>query len=911
MARGSRSVVRTAGGVLRRGLVRGVVGGSLLLAAGIFSGAARAQVATDFYTVPPCRLIDTRLTAGPVGGPALQGSSTRAFALGARCGVSSGAQAVAVNVTVLGANSTGFLNVFPLGAAQPNASTINFARNQTRANNAILGLGAGGAVNVRTGLAQGGEVHLVVDVAGYFADAALETTRTAPPVFDPPATAYQGEQSVEILTSTPGATIRYTTDGSAPSRTHGATYAGPLTLGTTTTLRAIAFKDGLNDSPEVAGTYTITRQALLLVAAMTPQSGAISLGDGSATLQIAENELTGVYRSTWRNLSSPLTAAHIHAPDGTILFDIDTTPPAADGSRTWTIVQAGTWTRAQILASLRAGQCYVNLHTSNYPNGEIKGNLRPANGSIVFVPPPPPPPLPNIPVTDLAAARFLIQASYGPRLEDVVAVMQQGYSGWINQQFALPRTTHMSYVDSLPGPLDELPSEHTRESIWKQAILGNDQLRQRVALALSEILVVSDRDDDLGGAEGIAGYMDILSRNAFGNFRTLLQEVTLSPAMGVYLDMASSDREDPETGRKPNENFARELLQLFSIGLYQLHPDGTLKLDLDGLPIPTYDQAVVEGFAKVFTGWTFGGQDHSEEWRFYWPERNWRIPMEPWIEHHSTAPKELLDGLVLAGNTPPPLELNQALDVVFLHPNVGPFVCRQLIQRLVTANPSPGYVFRCGNAFANNGAGVRGDMRAVVRAILLDWEARAPEARNQPGFGHVREPIVRFVHLLRSLRAQPPPDGRFRYYWGGSAEWGLNQQPLSAPTVFNFFEPSYQQPGPIASAGLVSPELQITNETSVFGTANYLRWVLRGHNDEEEAGMVTIDWSYLTGAANDAQRLDRVNLLFYGGAMSPETRTILATAMAGPNFTWTDDPVDEALTLMWLVALSPEFVAAY
>jgi uncharacterized protein (DUF1800 family) len=881
------------------------------LAVALVPGQAAAQTATDFYTVPPCRVLDTRLNAGALGGPALQGAVTRAFALGARCGISSGAQAVAANVTVLGANSAGNVIFHPLGTSLPNASTINFLRNQTRANNAIIGLGPGAAVNVRAGLAQGGEVHLIVDVSGFFADAAVESTRTAPPVFSPPAAAYLGEQSVEIATSTPGATIRYTTDGSAPTRTHGSLYTGAITLGTSSTLRAFAWKDGLIDSPETAGTYTITRQALLLVAAMTPQSGAISLGDGSATLQVAENELTAVYRSTWRNLSGPLTAAHIHAPDGTILFDIDTTPPAPDGSRTWTILQAGTWTRAQILAALRAGQCYVNLHTSNYPNGEIKGFLRPANGSIIFTPPPPPPPLPNVPVTDLAAARFLIQATYGPRLEDVVAVMQSGYSNYIDQQFAQPRATHLSYIDALPGPLDELPNEHARESIWRQAILQGDQLRQRVALALSEILVVSDRDDDLGGAEGIAGYMDILSRNAFGNFRTLLQEVTLSPAMGVYLDMASSDREDPETGRKANENFARELLQLFSIGLYQLHPDGTLRLSNDGLPIPTYDQAVVEGFAKVFTGWTFGGQDRSEEWRFYWPERHWRIPMEPWVEHHSSAPKELLDGLVLAGNASPQTELTQALDQIFQHPNVGPFVCRQLIQRLVTSNPSPGYVYRCGNAFANNGAGVRGDMRAVIRAILLDWEARATEARNQPGFGHVREPIVRFVHLLRSLRAQPPPDGRFRYYWGGSAEWGLNQQPLSAPTVFNFFDPNYQQQGPIANAGLVSPELQITNETSVFGTANYLRWALRGNNDEEEAGLVTLDWSYLTGAASDAQRLDRVNLLFYGGSMSAETRTILATAMAGPNFTWTDDPEDEALTLIWLVALSPEFVAAY
>jgi uncharacterized protein (DUF1800 family) len=879
--------------------------GAALLA----STAARAQVATDFYTVAPCRLIDTRLTAGPLGGPALR-AGTRAFGIGARCGVSSGATAVAANVTVVAPTSQGHFAFFPLGVAPSNTSTINFERLQVRANNAILGLGTGAGLLLRSGLATGAETHLVVDITGYFADAATEATQAAPPAFHPPPADYTGEQAVELLTSTPGATIRYTTDGSAPSRTQGTIYTGPLTLGADTTIRAIAYLDGRADSPVVDAVYGIDRQALLLVAALTPQSGALSLADGSASLQVAADELTGVYRSTWRNLSAPLTGAHIHAPDGTILFDIDTTPPAADGSRTWTIVQAGAWTRAQILAALRGGQCYVNLHSSNYPNGEIKGFLRPANGSITFTPPPPPPPLPGGPITANDAARFLIQATYGPRPEDIASVQSLGYSNWLNQQMGLPRSAHLAYVDALPGPLDELPNEHARESIWKQAIQGNDQLRQRVALALSEILVVSDQDDDLGNVEGIAAYMDILARNAFGNFRTLLEEVTLSPSMGVYLDMRSSDREDPETGRKANENFARELLQLFSIGLYRLHPDGTLQLDVEGLPIPTYDQAVVEGFAKVFTGWTFADQNLSEEWRFYWPEPRWRVPMEPWYDHHSTSSKQLLDGLVLGGTAPPEVELDQALDVVFQHPNVGPFICRQLIQRLVSSNPSSGYVYRCGNAFANNGAGVRGDLRAVVRAILLDWEARAPEARDQPGFGHVREPMVRFVHLLRSLRAQPPSDGRFRYYWGGSAEWGLNQQPLSAPTVFNFFDPNYQQPGPIANAGLAAPELQIVNETSVFGTANYLRWVLHGHNDEEEAGMVVLDWSYLTGAGSDAAMLDRVSLLFYGG-MSAETRNILATAMAGENFTWTGDPVDKALTLVWLVALSPEFVAAH
>jgi uncharacterized protein (DUF1800 family) len=376
--------------------------------------------------------------------------------------------------------------------------------------------------------------------------------------------------------------------------------------------------------------------------------------------------------------------------------------------------------------------------------------------------------------------------------------------------------------------------------------------------------------------------------------------------MGVYLDMLGNDREDLADGRNPNENYARELLQLFTIGLYAMHPDGTLRLGNDGLPIATYDQETVQGFAKVFTGWTFADQDRSDEWRFDWPEEQWRKPMELWPERHSTAAKKLLVPRVLPPGGTGEQDLASALDNVFGQSNVGPFVCRHLIQRLVTSNPSPAYVYRCGQSFANDGQGVRGNLGAVVRAILLDWEARTADVLDQRGFGKVREPSVRFVSLLRALHARPPNDGRFRYYWLGSAEWGINQVPLQAPTVFNFFEPSYAQSGAIANAGLVSPEFQITNETSVFGTANYLGAVIfDGYADDDTE--ITFDWSELTNPSTDAALLDRVDLLFYGGRMSAATRATFAAALADPDFP--TDRRERAQTLVWLVALSPEFVA--
>jgi uncharacterized protein (DUF1800 family) len=873
----------------------------LLLGAFLLSGGiAPLYAATDFYSVSPCRVVDTRATAGPLGGPNLPANGSRSFAFAGRCGISTAAEAVVVNVTVV-PSGNGYLTFAPTDAPRPASSTINFRAGQTRANNAILPLGTAGGLTVYSG--SPAEATVIVDVSGYFADSAREATTTAPPAFNPPPGSYNGEQLVDLVTSTPGAQIRYTTDGSTPTSTHGTVYSGPITLTGNTDLRAIATKSGLADSPVTQGSYTIVRQDTLFIAILTPQSGAVSLGTGRATLMLAADEQTAVLRSTWSNLSSTLSGSHIHAPDGQILFDVDTATPAADGSLTWTIVPVGTWTRAQILAALRAGQCYLNLHTTNYPSGELKGYFRLANGSITFTPPPPPPPLPTGPPSAADAARFLVQATYGPTIAQISTVQSQGYAAWIESQFTQPIVSHLAYVDALPGP-DFYPWEG-RESLWKQAIQGPDQLRQRTALALSEILVVSSQDDDLFGAEQVAAYMDILNRDAFGNFRQLLEDVTLSPMMGAYLDMLSNDKEDPETGRNPNENFAREILQLFSIGLYKLHPDGTLQLDTTGLPIATYDQDVIKGFAQVFTGWTFAGQDHSVEWRFYWPEPHWRSPMEVWPEHHSTGSKRLLDGVIQPAGQTPQADLAAALNNIFQHPNVGPFLCRGLIQRLVTSNPSPAYVYRCGQVFADNGQGVRGDMKAVLRAILLDWEARSPDVLAQPGYGKVREPIIRFVALLRALSAQPPADGRFRYYWQSSAEWGLNQSPLESPTVFNFFEPGYSQPGPIAAAGLASPELQIINETSIFGSANFLAGVLfEGYADGDDP--IMLSYSYLTGAGSDSVLLDRVNLLFYAGRMSAETRTIFAEALADPDFP--TDPLERAQNVVWLVSLSPEFV---
>jgi uncharacterized protein (DUF1800 family) len=737
------------------------------------------------------------------------------------------------------------------------------------------------------------------------------------PVFAPPPGTHAAPLSVTLTTSTAGATIYYTTDGSSPSRQKSPVYKGPIQLTAKTTLKAFAYKKGLKASPVTSGVYNLSAPpppppppdetgGSLYLATLTPQNGAATGGSGSATLTLTKDQTSAVLRYSYAGLTGPLTSQHIHASDGTILFDVDTAKPQADGSRVWQIKAAGTFDKAEILAALRGGECYLNLHTALYPAGEIKGFFRPSSGSQTFTPPPAPPPLPGGTPTAEDAARFLLQATYGPRPGEVEILQQKGFARWLDEQFALPVTSHLAYYEQLAGAGEEPATGLVRESFFDQAVNGPDQLRQRVAFALSELVVVSDRDADVrNNPVSLASYLDLLTQHAFGNFRELLEAVTLSPTMGVYLDMAGSSRTIPDLGLNPNENYAREILQLFSIGLYALHPDGTLRLDTDNQPIPTYDQEVVKALSRAFTGWTLGGQDQRDPRRFFRPERNFRVPMEPWAAFHDTGEKLLLDGAVLPAGQSAQADLEQAHDVIFQHPNVGPFFCRFLIQRLVTSNPSPAYVYRCGQAFENNGAGVRGDLKAVLRAVLLDYEARAAEVAARPDAGHLREPMVRLVGLLRAVDAEPR-NGRWRSL--GSLDRpsrNSGQIPLRAPTVFNFFESTFALPGEIAQAGLVSPEFQIATETTVIGAANFALTLL-GATGQNRLFRFDLAPFKPPQAPNDEALLDRIDLLFFAGAMSDATRGLLSAALADPDF---PTPADQrVLTLLWLASLAPESV---
>ena len=675
--------------------------------------------------------------------------------------------------------------------------------------------------------------------------------------------------------------------------------------------------DGANSNPVRIAIRPAPRTETMYLAGLRPEGSAMSPASGYATVLLSADEKTATIRFTYANLTTPETSAHIHGPadpgqSGPILYDLDTAPRQADGSFLWTFANIGATTVPQILAALKSGRLYINIHSSRYPDGEIRGHFGVINGSQTFTPPAAPPALPGGPPTARDAARFLTQATFGPKAAEIPALQTKGFDAWLNEQFAKPVNTHIAYLDVATAgkKITDLYQQEMMESFWKSAVTGDDQLRQRVAFALSQILVVSFNSNLSSDEYGVAGYVDVLQRNAFGNFRTLLEEVTLNPAMGRYLDMLQNDKEDPTTGRNPNENYAREILQLFSIGLYKLHPDGSLRLDATGLPIATYDQEVIKGFASAFTGWSYGWFPATEQNWLYprvWDNGTqfWRVPMQSYPNHHSLLAKTLLDGVTLPANRTAQQDLKDALDNIFHHPNVGPFIARQLIQRMVTSNPSPGYVYRVAQKFDNNGSGVRGDMKAVIRAILLDYEARSLDVLANQGFGKMREPILRFAHLLRAFN-YTCPCGTYPIYWMDSPEYAIAQNPLRAPTVFNFYEPAYSHPGHLASAGLHSPEFQITNETSVIGISTFFHYVVRDGFKWERDKPLTPDYSAFNAIAGNApQLINQLDLMMTTGGMSQTLRNSLLAEVGKISAA---EPQKRVTTAVHLILTSPDYV---
>jgi uncharacterized protein (DUF1800 family) len=476
--------------------------------------------------------------------------------------------------------------------------------------------------------------------------------------------------------------------------------------------------------------------------------------------------------------------------------------------------------------------------------------------------------------TPVEASRFLTQATFGPTAASIASVASSSREAWMSAQFVLPQQTNLAYLQAVVGTKgpSAMTSDNLNGNIWKQMVRGEDQLRQRVAFALSQIFVISLQDSNLWmRPAGVASYYDTLAKYAFGNYRDLLQAVALHPMMGLYLSHLHNQKESGT--RTPDENFAREIMQLMSIGLYQLNPDGTPKL-VDGKQVETYRHDDVAGMAKVFTGWSWAGPDQSAS-RFMGVTVDGSrefTPMQMYAAYHSPSEKTFLGVTIPAGGTGQQ-DLKVALDTLFNHPNVGPFIGRQLIERLVTSNPSPAYVGRVAAAFADNGNGVRGDMQALIRAVLLDPEAMTPGTTAK-----MREPVLRLTNWMRAFNANSS-DGRYLMGPLDDPAKGLAQSPLRSPSVFNFYRPAYTPANTtLAAANMVAPEMQITAEPSVIGYLNYMQGAIPSGTGTGCA--IKADYSAeIALAATPDQLVDRINLLLLNGNMSTTLRNQILGAV--------------------------------
>jgi uncharacterized protein (DUF1800 family) len=594
---------------------------------------------------------------------------------------------------------------------------------------------------------------------------------------------------------------------------------------------------------------------------------------GTATVILSPDETAALVSLHWTGLSSPESAAHIHAPaapgnNAGVVLDLDM-PPGEISNMLWVFQPSGGLTVQGLIDALKGGQMYANVHSANFPTGEIRGWLFVVDdgsggggggggGGIAD------------------AARFLDQATFGSTVAEANRVMSIGFESWLNEQFAAPITGYNNLVQLQQGTFVNYP---VKLQFFRNAMAGTDQLRQRVAWALSQIVVaanIGDQDTTGNPTAMVSQYHDILLRNAFGNYRTLIREMSVSPIMGTYLTLVNSQKANTATNTQPDENYARELWQLFTIGTFRLNPNGTVMLDGQGRPLETYTIAEIQESARALTGWNYApaaGQPNMGN-------NNPLNPFAPMITNaanHDTGSKTLLSfqagqqGQVIPANQTVDQDLDSVIDNAFNHPNVGPFIGRQLIQHLVTSNPSPAYVQRITSVFNNNGQGVRGDLRAVVRAILLDPEARG-NSKTDPAYGKLREPAIFFTHLFRSLSCT-----------GGM--WGIPQRSrrqgqdvFSPPSVFSYYQPDFRVV--VNGESIFAPPAQILTTSTIIERFNLLNEFLfappiQPGGDPNPTGSVTtsvvFDFTPFDQLApNPTNLVNELNTRLMHGSMSPQ-----------------------------------------
>ena len=512
----------------------------------------------------------------------------------------------------------------------------------------------------------------------------------------------------------------------------------------------------------------------------------------------------------------------------------------------------------------------------------------------------------DLPGNDAEAARFLTQATYGPTLAEIARLRAIGYSEWFRQEFNKPATSARTYMELVNANRiadgQSGVSHNNRLDRWfHTAAIGSDQLRQRTAFALSQILVISDQNSTLSGEPiQVSEYWDILARNAFGNYRDVLDEVTWNPSMGKYLSHFRNRKASPDGLRQPDENYAREVMQLFTIGLIERNLDFSPILS-GGQPIPTYNQSVVTNYAKVFTGFNYNNATTISN------GTNTYLRMTCIQGEHDTTAKTVIGGTTIPAGQNCPVDVDDGIDLLFAHPNAAPFISRQLIQRFVSSSPSPAYIQRVAEKFQDNGYGERGDLGAVIMQVLLDPEARSAPTANS---GKPREPLLKLTAMWRAWDAQmPAADSYANIAMGMTSPTGtFGQRPLGADTVFNFFEPDYQQPGIIAVAGLFSPEFQTLNESTLTSSSNSYytySWNSYVGMSSPPNNRPLLNLAPLVGlASNPAAMVDEINKRMLYGSMSSGMRATLLNML---TFMDGATAIDKARTLVYVTALSPEY----
>ncbi len=604
---------------------------------------------------------------------------------------------------------------------------------------------------------------------------------------------------------------------------------------------------------EIADAENTNENGKVFIGYFSAQKDAITIGSGVMSLVLQGDNEQALLSYEFSGLGSEQTDQHIHlAPSGTMIKDIEHL--GALSNYVWDLSPGGPFTsKQQMIDALFEGKFFLNIHTAEYPAGEISATLN----FDVSVEPPSDTTL-TIEDIDRDIIRFLNQATFGATPEDFTTLKSQMnasgsnrlqvYEAWIDQQMLLPVTSMLELTDATNAHFPEEDGWHARrDAFWPIALYGKDQLRQRVTFSLSEILVIGDQMTTVRKAyRGTADYWDTLAQQAFGQYNELLNDVSRHAVMGIWLSHLKNAKADADQGIFPDENYAREIMQLFSFGLVHRQANGSTKLGANNLPQPTYDNEVIKSLARVFTGLSFSKANSGEtmvdnsyflkgngtnEYQYRWTE-----PMKFFVNFHDFDEKVLFHNGVeqvhIAATEPSVVnadaELSQVMDALVAHPTTAPFIARRLIQRLVTSNPSYDYIFRVSSVF-----GQTGDLSKTIKAILLDPEARNPSVVSSALYGKVKEPIIRFSALMRLLSAYSSIGfdeqglnypAKAQYEEGVSllrlGEISIGQYSLGAESVFNFFLPDFTPTGQLASQSLVAPELQLMTESQLVTTMN-------------------------------------------------------------------------------------------